>query len=167
MKYVKEFKNNKIAMAKFNRYYEPLKEKFLSGEHNQDQYENNLKILINNCLNGSSETDEYKEALEGLKKLLPEDLKSYITKVETDFKKLDKEQSGYVQNAIIKLNKAVKKSTEAKDIIVRGIKTIKVDDFVSTLISICIYNVDQIIEYFNSKVSKEKEQNSKSPKEKK
>ena len=157
MAYVEKFRTNQIAMAKFNRYYEPLKEKFLSGEHNQDQYENNLKILIKNCLSGSSGDDKYQKALEGLKVSCPE-IKAYLKEVKSEYGSLEKDQASDVRNTIIKLNEAVKKSTEAKDTIVRGIKTIKVDEFVPVLISICTYNVDQIIEYFGSKESKEKKQ---------
>lgn len=157
MKYVEKFRTNQIAMAKFNRYYEPLKEKFLSGEHSQDQYENNLKILIKNCLSGSSGDDKYQKALEGLRVSCPE-IKAYLKEVKSEYGSLEKDQASDVRNTIIKLNEAVKKSTEAKDIIVRGIKTIRVDEFVPVLISICTYNVDQIIEYFNSKSPKEKKQ---------
>lgn len=154
--YVDKFKSNPNSMAKFNKYYEPLKEKFLSGDFNKDEYENSLVILLKECMKGTYGNSTFVKVMKELKVSCPE-LNEHFKVINSDINSLSDSEIDKVQSVIILIQKLIKKSLEIKDVIVRGLQTIDKSEILSFLANQFGKNESELLEVIKGLIPNESE----------
>ena len=126
--HVENFKHKEKAMALFNKYYEPLRQKFLAGDYTQNQYEDLLVILIKKC----EGTVKEKSYIAAIKKFETDfsSSKSLVEAIETAVEENYESYSKTLQKRIVMLVNAYQSSDKLKSLIVRAIKTFTSDEFI-------------------------------------